>query len=149
MMISEFSRRTGLARETVRYYVRMALLRPCASSKGGRNPYLIFTEADVHTVEAIRVGQALGLSLHEIAELRGERRKGKLGLEQRILLMKDQLAKLEAKSAELERLKAYVRAKIIWQEEGEQGEEPGLGAFLDKVERIRYRRASRGEARAD
>ena len=133
MMISEFSRQTGLARETVRYYVRMALLRPHTSSKGGRNPYLIFTEADVHVVETIRVGQALGLSLREIVELRGERRRGRLGLEQRILLMKDHLAKLEVKSAELERLKAYVRAKIAWQEAGEQGEEPGLGAFLDSV----------------
>ena len=40
--------------------------------------------------------------------------------------MKDQLARLEAKSAELEKLKAYVRAKITWQQGGEKGDEPML-----------------------
>jgi MerR family copper efflux transcriptional regulator len=44
MLISEFVRRTGLARETVRYYVRFGLLQPQATQKGGRHPYLMFTE---------------------------------------------------------------------------------------------------------
>jgi hypothetical protein len=38
-------------------------------------------------------------------------------------------ARLEAKSAELERLKTYVRAKIAWQEAGERGDEPMLAGF--------------------
>jgi hypothetical protein len=38
MLISEFVRRTGLARETVRYYVRFGLLQPQATQKGGRHP---------------------------------------------------------------------------------------------------------------
>jgi MerR family copper efflux transcriptional regulator len=130
MMISDFSRRTGLARETVRYYVRLALLRPETTAKGGRHPYLMFTEEDVRAVDAIRVGQELGLSLREIADLRDDRRKGRLGLEQRIALMRKQLTTLESRSRKLEKLKAYVRAKIVWQEAGEQGEEPRLSAFV-------------------
>jgi MerR family copper efflux transcriptional regulator len=127
MLISEFGRRTGFARETVRYYVRLGLLQPRATQKGGRHPYLMFTEADVHSADVIRVGQALGLTLREIAGLRKARRKGDLPLKKRLALMKDQLARLEAKSAELERLKTYVRAKIAWQEAGERGGEPMLG----------------------
>ncbi|MGL4967383.1 MAG: MerR family transcriptional regulator [Inquilinus sp.] len=131
MLISEFSRRTGLARETVRYYVRMGLLQPRQTQKGGRHPYLMFTEDDVNSADVIRVGQKLGLSLREIGDLRDARRRGDLPLTDRIAMMKDQLAKLEAKSAELDRLQAYVRAKIAWQESGEKSAEPQLGAFLD------------------
>ena len=121
MLISEFSRRTGLARETVRYYARMGLLQPQETQKGGRHPYLMFTERDLHAADAIRVGQALGMSLREIAELMEERRKGHLELDQRVALTRSQLARLEAKSVELEHLKSYVRAKIAWQESGEKG----------------------------
>lgn len=133
MLISEFARRTGLARETVRFYVRLGLLRPQTTQKGGRHPYLMFTEDDLHSADVIRVGQALGLSLREIAELREARRRGDLPIEERLALMKDQLARLEAKSAELNQLKAYVRAKIAWQEAGERGEEPTLGVFTRSV----------------
>ncbi len=126
MLISEFSRRTGLARETVRFYVRSKLFKPKSTNKGGRHPYLLFTEEDLHTAEVIRVGQALGLSLRELSQLREARRQGRMQLPQRTALMKDQLARLEAKSLELKKLKAYVRAKIAWLERGENGPEPRL-----------------------
>jgi MerR family transcriptional regulator, copper efflux regulator len=135
MLISEFVRRTGLARETVRYYVRFGLLQPQATNKGGRHPYLMFTDEDVHSADVIRVGQALGLSLREIVELRTARRSGDLPRKKRIALMKDQLVRLEAKSAELERLKTYVRAKIAWQQSGEKGDEPMLRSVARPMER--------------
>jgi len=133
MLISEFVRRTGLARETVRYYVRFGLLQPQATQKGGRHPYLMFTEEDVHSADVIRVGQALGLSLREIGELRKARRSGDLPRNKRIALMQDQLARLEAKAAELEKLKSYVRAKIGWQQGGEKGDEPTLSHFTGRT----------------
>jgi MerR family copper efflux transcriptional regulator len=131
MLISEFVRRTGLGRETVRHYVRLGLLQPQQTQIGGRHPYLMFTDDDVASVEAIRVGRALGLSLREISDMREERRKGHLPLEQRIRLMREQLARLDEKSAQLETLKSYVRAKITWQEAGESGEGPRLGNLAD------------------
>lgn len=134
MLISEFVRRTGLGRETVRYYVRFGLLQPQATQKGGRHPYLMFTEEDVHSADVIRVGQALGLSLREIVELRKARRSGNLPRKKRIALMQDQLAQLEAKSAWLEKLKGYVRAKIRWQQGGEKGDEPTLSRFTGRTE---------------
>jgi MerR family transcriptional regulator, copper efflux regulator len=133
MMISEFSRRTGLARETARYYARLGLLRPQQTSKGGRNPYWMFTPDDVRTVDVIRAGQALGLSLRDIAQLREARRKGQLPRKQRMALMRDHLARLEAKSAELEKLKAYVRTKLAWQAAGEHGAEPTLGNAMGVI----------------
>jgi MerR family copper efflux transcriptional regulator len=95
----------------------------------------MFTEDDVHSADVIRVGQALGLSLREIVELRTARRSGDLPRKKRIALMKNQLARLEAKSAELERLKTYVRAKIAWQQGGEKGDEPVLRSVTRPMER--------------
>jgi MerR family transcriptional regulator, copper efflux regulator len=126
MLISEFSRKACLSRETVRFYVRFGLLQPLTTQKGGRNPYQLFREEDLRAAKLIRIGQALGLSLKEIAELMEKRRKGKLPRERRIDLMKDQLAKLEIKARELKSLQAYVRAKIAWQEKGEEGPEPTI-----------------------
>ncbi|WP_263377584.1 MerR family transcriptional regulator [Granulicella paludicola] len=126
MLISEFALKTGLSRETVRFYVRLGLLHPQTTLKGGRNPYQLFRPEDVATAELIRIGQALGLSLKEIAALMEKRRKGKLPLKGRIEMMRAQLARLNRKAVELDRLRAYVRAKIEWQEDGEKGPEPTL-----------------------
>jgi MerR family copper efflux transcriptional regulator len=126
MLISEFALKAGLSRETVRFYVRFGLLHPQMTLKGGRNPYQQFRQEDLGIAELIRIGQALGLSLKEIAALMEQRRKGKLPLKGRIEMMRAQLVKLDVKAIELERLRVYVRAKIDWQEHGEKGPEPTL-----------------------
>ncbi len=110
MLISEFARETGLSRQTVRFYVRLGLLLPQTTEKGGRHPYMHFRQEDIRAVELIRIGQSLDLSLEEIARLLEKRRAGKLSRSQRIEVMKTQLGKLEAKAAKLDKLRAYVRA---------------------------------------
>jgi MerR family copper efflux transcriptional regulator len=126
MWISDFSRKAGLSRETVRFYVRLGLLHPKITLKGGKNPYQQFGQEDLVIAELIRIGQAIGLSLKEIAALMEKRRRGKLPLKGRIEMLRAQLAKLDIKAIELEKLQAYVRAKIDWQEHGEKGPEPSL-----------------------
>lgn len=41
-------------------------------------------------------------------------------------MLRTQLARLDMKAIELEKLRVYVRAKIDWQERGEKGPEPTL-----------------------
>jgi MerR family copper efflux transcriptional regulator len=100
MLISDFAGATGLSRDTVRFYVRLGLLRPRTSDKGGRHPYHFFTAEDVQTAEVIRVGQSLGLSLKEIAALDTERRESGITGERLIEILSGQLAGLEAKARE-------------------------------------------------
>jgi DNA-binding transcriptional MerR regulator len=114
MLISDFAGATGLSRDTVRFYVRLGLLRPRTSDKGGRHPYHFFTTEDVQTAEVIRVGQSLGLSLKEIAALDTERRESGITGERLIEILSGQLASLEAKARELEKMTRFVRAKIGW-----------------------------------
>lgn len=127
MLISDFARATGLSRETVRFYVRLGLLRPTTSGKGGRRPYQIFTDEDRQAAEVIRVGQSLGLSLKEIAALDTERRESGIPPERLTDILKGQLAGLEAKAAELDTMIRFVRAKIDWLTAGGHGPHPNLG----------------------
>ncbi|WP_092166468.1 MerR family transcriptional regulator [Bosea sp. OK403] len=124
MLISEFARATGLTTDTVRFYVRLGLLRPGAGTKGGRHAYQVFAESDVSAVELIRLSRAAGLSLKEIAALGAERRAGRMTSERRIEIVSAQIDKLEAKAADLKAMADYLRAKRTWLVSGEQGAEP-------------------------
>lgn len=124
MLISEFARATGLTSDTVRFYVRLGLLHPDAGTKGGRHPYQIFGESDLRAAERIRLSQAAGLSLKEIAILDDERRAGRMTSERRIEVVSAQIDKLEAKAADLRAMADYLRAKRTWLVNGEQGVEP-------------------------
>lgn len=124
MLISEFARRTGLGLDTVRYYVRRDLLRPEVGGKGGRNPYQIFSEADVRAAGFIRLGQALGLSLKEIASLLEEERVGRIDDARSLAILDGLRSRLLAKSDEIAGLVRYLDAKIAWIEAGSEGEPP-------------------------
>jgi DNA-binding transcriptional MerR regulator len=124
MLISEFARATGLTRDTVRFYVRRGLLTPATNAKGGRHPYQSFTAADVQAAKIIRSAQSLGMSLKEIAAISEERRAGRMTRQRSIEIVTGQLGRLEAKTAELDAMRAYLRAKIDWLAGGEQGKQP-------------------------
>ncbi len=121
MLISEFARATGLSRDTVRFYVRLGLLQPQATEKGGRRPYQVFSARDVQAARIIRVAQSLGMSLKEIADIARERREGRITRKRSVEILRRQLGILEAKASELQAMTAYLRAKITWVEDGEIG----------------------------
>lgn len=126
MLISEFANITGLSRDTVRFYVRLGLLTPARTDKGGRNPYQVFTLADAQVAEIIRVAQSLGMTLKEVSELLIERREKGIDGSRRIEIMQRQLERLETKEAELKAMTAFLHAKIDWLQGGKKGPQPPL-----------------------
>lgn len=126
MLMSDFARATGLAPDTVRFYVRRGLLWPATGAKGGRNPYQVFGDDDVRAAAMIRLGQALGLSLKEIAALFADHRAGRIDRDGLATIMSGQRDRLRAKAAELSRLADYLDAKLAWMASGEEGLEPSL-----------------------
>ena len=130
MLISEFAKVTGLPPDTIRFYIRRGLIEPETGSKGGRNPYQIFTEEHVRTARLIRMAQSLGMSLKEISAINEEHRKGLITPERSIELMDRQLQRLEAKRAELDAMGAYLRAKLAWLRAGEPGPEPSFSDYV-------------------
>lgn len=126
MLISVFASATGLSQDTVRFYVRKGLLRPATSSLGGRNPYQVFSARDVQAARLIRFAQSLGMPLKDIAEVNDELLSPDVAPARALALMDQQIARLDAKAAELDTLRSYLRAKRQWMADGETGEPPML-----------------------
>ncbi len=126
MLVSEFASTTGLSRDTVRFYVRLGLLKPTRSDKGGRNPYQVFSKEDAQVAELIRVSQSLGMTLNEVSDLLTERRERGINGSRRIEIMQRQLERLEAKEAQLKAMTTFLHAKINWLSGGKKGPKPPL-----------------------
>lgn len=120
MYIAEFSRATGLPRETVRFYIKRGLLKP----KVNGNRYQSFGAEDVERALLIRNAQALGFSLKEIAAIDAEFAQQGMTLERKIGLMRERLQLVDAQIAKLQEMRRYFRRKIAWMEKGEVGKEP-------------------------
>jgi len=131
MLISDFARRAGLTPDTVRFYVRLGLLRPESSAKGGDRPYQVFTAEHLAAAKIIRTAQSLGMSLKDIAAISAERRAGNMTRDRSIEVLSSQLGRLETKAAEVVAMKGYLRAKIAWLMGGEEGEPPDFGVFCE------------------
>ena len=130
MQISEFSRRTGLSRDTVRFYVRLGLFKPRTSAKGGSNPYQVFGDEDVQLAEVIRISQALGMSLKEIGALSQARREGRASVEKSIEVLARQAALMDERARRFESMASYLRAKVAWLQGGKTTAQPSFTAFM-------------------
>ena len=130
MQISEFSQRTGLSRDTVRFYVRLGLLKPKTSAKGGSNPYQVFGDEDVQLAEVIRISQALGMSLKEIGALSQARREGRASDEKSIEVLSKQAALMAQRARQFESMADYLRAKVAWLRNGKATAQPSFAAFM-------------------
>jgi MerR family copper efflux transcriptional regulator len=129
MLISDFARRAGLTPDTVRFYVRLGLLRPEISAKGGDRPYQLFTAEHLQAAKIIRTAQSLGMSLKEVAAISAERRSGQMTPERSVEVLAAQLDRLKIKAAELVAMTGYLHAKIDWLKGGETGAPPDFEAF--------------------
>jgi MerR family copper efflux transcriptional regulator len=124
MLISDFARRAELPIDTVRYYVRLGLLRPESSSKGGQRPYQIFSAEHLLAAKIIRTAQSLGMSLKEVVAISEQRRAGGMTTQRSVEVLRAQLDRLETKAAEVAAMKRYLLAKIDWLNDGEFGPAP-------------------------
>ena len=129
MLISDFAQRAGLTPDTVRFYVRLGLLRPETGAKGGARPYQLFTAEHLRAAKVIRTAQSLGMSLKDIAAISEERRAGRMTRDRSVAFLAQQLERLETKATELSAMQRYLHAKIDWLKAGEKGAPPDLESF--------------------
>jgi MerR family copper efflux transcriptional regulator len=124
MLISQFSKVTGLSPDTIRFYIGKGLLKPERSSRGGSNPYQIFRSQDVTTARMIRLQQSLGYSLREIATLNEEYRSGTNSSQRTSDVLRLQISRLEERRADLNSALAFLHGKLAWIENGKSGDTP-------------------------
>jgi len=129
VLISEFSKATGLSVDTIRFYIGKGLLKPQRSARGGSNPYQVFCKSDVTAAGMILLQQSLGYSLREIAALNDEYRSGARSPERTKKILRSQIDKLEKKKAELEAALLFLRGKLEWVGAGKPGDAPQLNDY--------------------
>ncbi|WIW90233.1 MerR family transcriptional regulator (plasmid) [Sphingobium sp. V4] len=130
MLISQFSKATGLSLDTIRFYVRKGLLSPGRNGKGGANPYQVFSPQDVTAARMIRLQQSLGYSLREIAALGAEYRAGEDSPARTAAVLRAQMAKLEERRSELESALDFLGRKLAWVEAGQPKDAPSWENFI-------------------
>lgn len=126
MRIKEFERATGLKRSAVRFYEAQGLIAPDAHPNG----YRVYDATHVEAAELIKIGQALGFSIREIAALSQAWRSGALSQAEKSAVLADKLAECRAKRAQLDGLIGHLTRLIAWVDGGETAQKPRLGAAL-------------------
>lgn len=109
MLIGELATRTGLSHDTLRYYERAGLIR----AQRGANGYRRYP-ADAQTrLALVRLAQGLGFSLAEIRDVLGVMdRAGELPAEQVQGRLQAKLAEMDARLAELQRLRQDLAQRL-------------------------------------
>ena len=130
MLIGEFAPATGLPADTIRFYVRKGLLVSETGGKGGRNPYQIFSEAQISRARMIRLIQSFGLSLKDVDQILRELQQSGLAPKKHAALLRHHLERLESKEAEIHSMADYLRRKVTWLDGGQRGPEPDMPVCL-------------------
>jgi len=124
MLISQFSKASGLPVDTIRFYIKKGLLMPARGHQVGENTYQRFSATDLTTARMIRLQQSLGYSLREIAALQAEYRTSARSAERTCEVLNQQIARLEEKRAAIDAALVFLRDKVEWVANGQSSDAP-------------------------
>jgi DNA-binding transcriptional MerR regulator len=102
LTIHTVSVKTGIHRETIRYYERIGLIpKPSRQANG----YRLYKEADLERLNFIRSARALNFSLQEIAQILAARERQEAPCKHVLDLIQSHIGEIESRIRELEELK--------------------------------------------
>ncbi|MCK7401481.1 MerR family transcriptional regulator [Enterobacter asburiae] len=108
MRIGELCAKTGLSKETVRYYERQGLLDNIPQPNRSNN-YKVYSSVDLQRLNMIKHAKMLGFTLTEIAEVLAVWVDDKFTAEQKQASLRRKLQQLEEKEAALIELRARLK----------------------------------------
>ena len=105
MRIGELCAKTGLSKETVRYYERQGLLENIPQPNRSNN-YKVYSALDLQRLNMIKHAKMLGFTLAEISEVLAVWVDDNFTAEQKQASLRRKLLQLEEKEAALTELRA-------------------------------------------
>jgi MerR family Zn(II)-responsive transcriptional regulator of zntA len=111
MLIKELSNRTGVSIDTIRFYEKQGLLDETHFERS-ENHYRHYSEQAFNRLQLIKMGQCAGFTLSEMREAIHAWETDELTPEEKELHLFRKLEEIDQKMAALEKIKAYLHAKI-------------------------------------
>lgn len=111
MRIGELCAKTGLSKETVRYYERQGLLENIPQPNRSNN-YKVYSAVDLQRLNMIKHAKMLGFTLAEIAEVLAVWVDDNFTSEQKQASLRRKLQQLEEKEAALIELRSRLKNAI-------------------------------------
>lgn len=110
MLIGELAQKTGLSKDTVRFYEKMGLIEATARQAGTRT-YLEFSPEMLARVVIITQGKSLGFRLNEIKHLIDTWENRSVPIAGKLKVIDRKLEEIGEKMRQLEEIKLYLSAK--------------------------------------
>ena len=122
MKIKEFCEKTGLSRDTVRFYEKRGLLNP--KLRGLTNQYRDYIEDDLEVARMVKMGQSMGFTLSEIGLELEAWRAGRMSQTRKLKLIDQKREVIRARIEQLHQMDEYLQKKREWITNGAQGLPP-------------------------
>ncbi len=110
MRIGELAEKTGLSRDTIRFYEKVGLVAPV--QRNIENGYKKYDHATVERLVLITQAKSLGFTLSEIKQGIDAWQDGTLSQAEKMQIMQDKIEQVNEKIQQLDQIKAYLRTKI-------------------------------------
>ena len=111
MLISEVAKKSGLTKDTVRYYTQLEIIEADDKEAGSR-VYADYPDSVLEMLEEVRLSKSAGFTLSEIREGFALMRGGKLSNGRLVEVFKDKLKEVENKQEELKEVENMLKFKI-------------------------------------
>jgi MerR family transcriptional regulator, copper efflux regulator len=111
MLIGELSKKTGVSKDTIRFYEKLALIVGSDREAGTR----LYKEYGPETVERLAMitqGKGLGFTLSEIKQLLDEWGSGALSKRDQIKVIERKIEEIIEKKEKLDTIEAYLVTKL-------------------------------------
>ena len=111
MLIEELSKKTGLSKDTIRFYEKMGLIT-ASDRQAGTRIYKEFAEETADRLLMINQDKKLRFKLKEIRQLFDEWINASMSKQEQIKAIETKLAEIEEKMQQLDTIKDYLVTKL-------------------------------------
>jgi MerR family transcriptional regulator, copper efflux regulator len=111
MLIGELSKKTGVSKDTIRFYEKLALIVG-NDREAGTRLYKEYGPETVKRLAMITQGKSLGFTLSEIKQLLDEWGSGALSKHNQIKVIERKIEEIAEKREKLDTIKTYLVAKL-------------------------------------
>jgi MerR family transcriptional regulator, copper efflux regulator len=111
MLIGELSKKTGLSKDTIRFYEKLGLIS-ALDRQAGTRVYKEYSAETVNRLLMINQGKGLGFTLNEIKQLLDEWGGEIIPKSEQIKIVERKLEQISEKMQQLSAIKSYLATKL-------------------------------------